>query len=85
MIRSPRARIRRARSESAVLVITPSRVSHGIRPTARAFHPASRLTSIAANPRGFIKTADYAGPDRRRRELNVGSNDRRETAPADKA
>lgn len=42
-----------------------------------ASHLQTRLESIAANPRGFIEADTYSGPDRRRRTVGVGSNERR--------
>lgn len=44
-----------------------------------ANHLQSRLTNIEANPRGFIEAAAYKGPDRRRKSVDVGANDRRGT------
>lgn len=43
-----------------------------------ANHLQSRLVNIDANPRGFIKSQDYAGPDRRRRSIDVGAKNRRD-------
>lgn len=42
-----------------------------------ASHLQTRLESIAANPRGFIEADTYSGPDRRRRTVGVGGNERR--------
>ena len=39
----------------------------------------SRLANIEANPRGFIEAREYAGPDRRRKSVHAGTNDRRES------
>ena len=41
-----------------------------------ANHLQSRLTNIAANPRGFIEAPAYIGPDRRRKSLDVGEERR---------
>lgn len=43
-----------------------------------ASHLQTRLVNIEAHPRGFIKTKQYVGPDRRRRRVDVGDKDRRE-------
>ena len=45
-----------------------------------ANHLQARLTSIEANPRGFIEAAAYKGPDRRRKVVDIGENERREDA-----
>ncbi len=42
-----------------------------------ASHLQTRLESIAVNPRGFIEAGTYSGPDRRRRTVGVGGNERR--------
>ncbi|MET3924025.1 response regulator [Devosia sp. 2618] len=47
-------------------------------------HLQTRLTSIAANPRGFIEAGEYKGPDRRRKTVDV-EQDRRDAARASKA
>ena len=41
-----------------------------------ANHLQSRLTNIAAHPRGFIEAPAYIGPDRRRKTLDVGEERR---------
>jgi len=41
-----------------------------------ANHLQSRLTNIAAHPRGFIEAPAYIGPDRRRKILDVGEERR---------
>lgn len=41
-----------------------------------ASHLQSRLTNIAAHPRGFIEAPAYIGPDRRRKILDVGEERR---------
>ena len=41
-----------------------------------ANHLQARLTSIEANPRGFIEADQYSGPDRRRRTVGVGEERR---------
>jgi CheY-like chemotaxis protein len=53
-------------------------VTEFLRKPFAANHLQSRLTSIENNPRGFIEAGEYKGPDRRRRVVNVGANDRRE-------
>lgn len=53
-------------------------VTEFLRKPFAANHLYTRLLDIEANPRGFIKAASYAGPDRRRRSLDVGDKDRRE-------
>lgn len=45
-----------------------------------ANHLQSRLVNIEANPRGFITSGAYIGPDRRRKRVDVGDKDRRENA-----
>ena len=45
-----------------------------------ANHLQSRLTNIAAHPRGFIEAPAYVGPDRRRKRLDVG-DERRSASP----
>jgi DNA-binding response OmpR family regulator len=45
----------------------------------------ARLASIEANPRGFIEGAEYKGPDRRRKVIEVGDNERREGVKESKA
>ena len=56
-------------------------VTEFLRKPFAANHLQTRLTSIETNPRGFIEAAEYAGPDRRRKTVDVGSNDRREREP----
>ena len=53
-------------------------VTEFLRKPFAAAHLKSRLDSIAANPRGFIEAKAYAGPDRRRRSVDVGEKNRRE-------
>lgn len=53
-------------------------VTEFLRKPFAAVHIKSRLDSIAANPRAFISSQAYTGPDRRRRELDVGTSDRRQ-------
>ena len=55
-------------------------VTEFLRKPFAANHLQSRLTNIEANPRGFIEAREYAGPDRRRKTVDVG-----ETATAAKA
>ncbi|WP_152658836.1 response regulator [Devosia chinhatensis] len=40
-------------------------------------HLQSRLETIASKPRAFIEAETYTGPDRRRRQVDVGDQDRR--------
>lgn len=53
-------------------------VTEFLRKPFAANHLQSRLVNIEANPRGFIEAREYVGPDRRRRTVDVGGNDRRE-------
>ena len=55
-------------------------VTEFLRKPFAASHLQTRLDSIAANPRSFIEAEQYKGPDRRRRSVDVGGNERRETA-----
>ena len=55
-------------------------VTEFLRKPFAANHLQARLTSIEANPRGFIEAGQFKGPDRRRRSVDVGGNERRETA-----
>ena len=52
-------------------------VTEFLRKPFAATHLQTRLASIEAHPRGFIEAAEYKGPDRRRRIVDVGENDRR--------
>ena len=52
-------------------------VTEFLRKPFAASHLQSRLTSIEFHPRGFIEAAEYQGPDRRRKVVDVGE-DRRE-------
>ena len=52
-------------------------VTEFLRKPFAASHLQSRLESIAKAPRDFIEARSYAGPDRRRRRVDVGSKDRR--------
>ncbi|MCS6757833.1 MAG: hypothetical protein MO852_00940 [Candidatus Devosia euplotis] len=45
-----------------------------------ANHLQTRLTSIETNPRGFIEVDAYAGPDRRRKTVDIGDSERRAEA-----
>ena len=56
-------------------------VTEFLRKPFAANHLQTRLTSIETNPRGFIEAAEYTGPDRRRKVVDVGENDRREGEP----
>lgn len=42
---------------------------------------ASRICSVIDNPRPFIKTQDYFGPDRRRQDTHINHEDRRSEHP----
>jgi len=42
---------------------------------------ASRICSVIDNPRPFIQTQDYFGPDRRRQDVPIDHNDRRSDNP----
>lgn len=57
-------------------------VTEFLRKPFAATHLQSRLTSIEANPRGFIDAQAYKGPDRRRRIAEFGGDERREDEPA---
>ncbi|WIY52325.1 response regulator [Devosia sp. YIM 151766] len=52
-------------------------VTEFLRKPFAANHLKSRLDHIEANPRGFVDAGSYAGPDRRRRKLDIGAADRR--------
>ncbi|MGV8853180.1 MAG: response regulator [Devosia sp.] len=52
-------------------------VTEFLRKPFAASHLQTRLLSIAAHPRSFIEGAEYVGPDRRRKTVDVGDNDRR--------
>lgn len=61
-------------------------VTEFLRKPFAANHLLTRLTSIDANPRGFIEAVSYTGPDRRRKTIAVGDKDRRDVrkpAPGD--
>ena len=49
-------------------------VTEFLRKPFAANHLQSRLTSIEAHPRGFIEAAEYQGPDRRRKVVDVGED-----------
>lgn len=51
-------------------------VTEFLRKPFAASHLQSRLASIEANPRGFVETTEYKGPDRRRRVVDVGGERR---------
>ncbi len=42
---------------------------------------AARILHVIDNPRPFVKTPEFFGPDRRRREKSVSSMERRKTPP----
>lgn len=48
-------------------------------------HLQSRLLNIKTNPRGLIEANAYRGPDRRRKSVDVGDKERRDTVAAPKA
>lgn len=52
-------------------------VTEFLRKPFAANHLKSRIDNIEANPRGFVEAATYTGPDRRRRNVDVGDQDRR--------
>ena len=52
-------------------------VTEFLRKPFAASHLQTRLDSIAAHPRSFIEVAAFKGPDRRRRTVDVGANERR--------
>lgn len=60
-------------------------VTEFLRKPFAADHLRARLDSIGANPRAFIEAGAYKGPDRRRRKLDVGGQDRRGGAKPDHA
>jgi Response regulator containing a CheY-like receiver domain and a GGDEF domain len=51
-------------------------VTEFLRKPFAASHLQSRLDNIEANPRGFIETGNYMGPDRRRRTVETGTERR---------
>lgn len=53
-------------------------VTEFLRKPFAANHLQTRLTSIESNPRGFIEGDAYKGPDRRRKTVDIGTNERRE-------
>jgi PleD family two-component response regulator len=57
-------------------------VTEFLRKPFAANHLQSRLTNIENNPRGFIEAGEYKGPDRRRKIVDVGENDRRDGGKA---
>ncbi|MEO5807670.1 response regulator [Devosia sp.] len=57
-------------------------VTEFLRKPFAANHLQTRLTSIEANPRGFIVEADYNGPDRRRKTVEELTEGERRTRPA---
>jgi len=57
-------------------------VTEFLRKPFAASHLQTRLTSIATNPREFIQATQYTGPDRRRKTVDVGGKERRETTSA---
>lgn len=57
-------------------------VTEFLRKPFAANHLQSRLFNIETNPRGFIEAPAYAGPDRRRKTVDMGSRDRREAGKA---
>lgn len=59
-------------------------VTEFLRKPFAANHLQSRLTAIAAHPRGFIEAREYVGPDRRRKTVDVGEKDRRQVETVSK-
>jgi two-component system chemotaxis response regulator CheY len=57
-------------------------VTEFLRKPFAANHLQSRLTNIKTNPRGFIEAGEFKGPDRRRKTVHVGGNERRESGKA---
>ncbi|QDZ11485.1 response regulator [Devosia ginsengisoli] len=57
-------------------------VTEFLRKPFAANHLLARLTSIETNPRSFIEAEQYKGPDRRRRTVDIGENERREAGKA---
>jgi two-component system chemotaxis response regulator CheY len=55
-------------------------VTEFLRKPFAAAHLLSRLTSIEANPRGFIEANSFTGPDRRRKTVDVLGKDRRDAS-----
>lgn len=55
-------------------------VTEFLRKPFAANHLQTRLTSIETNPRGFIEAEAYTGPDRRRKTVDIGENERRTEA-----
>jgi CheY-like chemotaxis protein len=53
-------------------------VTEFLRKPFAANHLQTRLTSIDANPRTFIEAAQYKGPDRRRKTVDVAGKERRD-------
>jgi PleD family two-component response regulator len=58
-------------------------VTEFLRKPFAANHLQTRLDSIEANPRSFIEAPQFKGPDRRRKTVDVGANDRRSDAGPD--
>lgn len=57
-------------------------VTEFLRKPFAASHLKARLDGLAARPRSFIEAGDYAGPDRRRRHVDIAA-DRRGQEPSD--
>lgn len=55
-------------------------VTEFLRKPFAAAHLEARIDSIETSPRPFVEASDYAGPDRRRRKIDVGDQDRRQDA-----
>lgn len=60
-------------------------VTEFLRKPFAANHLQTRLTSIEAHPRTFIEASAYRGPDRRRKTVEVGTQERRAAAEIPKA
>ena len=56
-------------------------VTEFLRKPFAASHLKARLDGLAAQPRPFIEAAAYAGPDRRRRALDIAADRRRQSRP----
>lgn len=60
-------------------------VTEFLRKPFAASHLQTRLTSIEAHPRTFIEAAEYKGPDRRRKTVDVAGKERRDAVDVPKA
>lgn len=62
---------------AAIAAARDAGVTEFLRKPFAASHIESRLIAIATQPRGFIETPAFVGPDRRRRRSGFGGNERR--------